>query len=102
MEQSKEITCPTCDAIYIDGLNEQLNISSDYAHCEKLKGELIEKISDATNRLSRYEEEYNKLSNDLQEEEKLIQKSQELLSYSSYYENKGQHENYKSCKTRVK
>ena len=36
MSQDDELVCPICGTIYANGLDEQLNITSDYAHCEKL------------------------------------------------------------------
>ena len=35
MTQEGELVCPICGTIYSNGLEEQLNITSDYAHCEK-------------------------------------------------------------------
>lgn len=45
MTQEDELVCPICGTIYSNGLEEQLNITSDYAHCEKLITELRNSIS---------------------------------------------------------
>lgn len=59
MSQEDEIVCPICGAIYLNGLDEQLNITSDYAHCEKLIAELKDSISNATKELEELRERYN-------------------------------------------
>lgn len=101
MEQENELICPTCGAVYSNGLTEQMGISSDYAHCEKLKVELTEKIFATSSRLIGLKTKYTQISNELQSVEQKIQKSQELLSYSSYYRNKGQYEIYETCKQQL-
>ena len=97
MSQEDEIVCPICGAIYLNGLDEQLNITSDYAHCEKLIAELKDSISNATKELEELRERYNSVSLEIQSIEQKIQNSQELLSYSSFYKNKGKYEIYESC-----
>mgnify|MGYP003379526165 CR=1 FL=1 len=46
--EDDELVCPICGTIYANGLEEQLNITSDYAHCEKLIEELKNIISVST------------------------------------------------------
>lgn len=101
MDQEDELVCPVCGATYSNGLDEQLNITSDYAHCEKLKAELMNSISVATGKLSKIKEQYARVSSDIQSAEQKVQKSQALLSYSSFYKNKGQYEIYESCKRQL-
>lgn len=101
MEQEDELICPICGANYSNGLEEQLNISSDYAHCEKLKEELTNSISALTSQFSELNVQYDEIAVELQSIESKIQKSQELLSYSSFYKSKGQFEIYESCKQQL-
>ena len=56
MTQEDELVCPICGTIYSNGLEEQLNITSDYAHCEKLITELRNSISIATEELEELKE----------------------------------------------
>lgn len=101
MEQESELVCPTCGAVYSNGLTEQMNISSDYAHCEKLKMELTETLSMTANILSNLTQEYEQVNSQLKSLELKIQKSQEFISYSSYYKNKGQYEIYETCEQQL-
>lgn len=101
MTQEEELVCPICGAIYSNRLNDQLNITSDYAHCEKLIAELKNSISMATKELEDLREKYNGASLEIQTIEQKIQNSQELLSYSSFYKNRGQYEIYESCKRQL-
>lgn len=98
MSQDDELVCPICGTIYANGLDEQLNITSDYAHCEKLIEELKNIISVSTGKLEELKEKHRVVSFEIQSIEQQIQNSQELLSYSSFYKNKGQYEIYESCK----
>lgn len=98
MSQDDELICPICGTIYVNGLDEQLNITSDYAHCEKLIEELKNSISVATGKLEELKEKYRTVSSDIKSIELQIEKSQEFLSYSSFYMNKGKYEVYESCK----
>lgn len=98
MSQDDELVCPICGTIYANGLDEQLNITSDYAHCEKLIEELKNSISVSTGKLEELKEKYRTVSLEIQSIEQQIQNSQDLLSYSSFYKNKGQYEIYESCK----
>ena len=101
MTQEDELVCPFCGTIYSNGINEQLNITSDYAHCENLITELQNGISVATKKLQELKEKYNSVSLEIQSIEQKVQNTQELLSYSSFYKNKGQYEIYESCKTQL-
>lgn len=101
MSQDDELVCPICGTIYANGLDEQLNITSDYAHCEKLIEELKSSISVSTKELEELKEKQKAVSAEIQSIEQQIQNSQELLSYSSFYKNKGQYEIYKSCKKQL-
>lgn len=98
MSQDDELVCPICGTIYANSLNEQLNITSDYAHCEKLIEELKNSISVSTGKLEELKEKYRTVLLEIQSIEQQIQNSQDLLSYSSFYKNKGQYEIYESCK----
>lgn len=102
MTQEDELVCPICGAIYSNGLDEQLNITSDYAHSEKLMDELKNSISIATKKLEILRKNYSEVSLEIQSVEQKIHNSQELLSYSSFYKNKGQYEIYESCKAQLK
>ena len=102
MAQEDELVCPICGAIYSNGLDEQLNITSDYAHSEKLMDELKNSISIATKKLEILRKNYSEVSLEIQSVEQKIHNSQELLSYSSFYKNKGQYEIYESCKAHLK
>lgn len=86
---------------YSNGINEQLNITSDYAHCENLITELQNSISVATKKLQELKEKCNNVSLEIQSIEQKVQNTQELLSYSSFYKNKGQYEIYESCKRQL-
>lgn len=101
MSQDDELVCPICGTIYANGLDEQLNITSDYAHCEKLIKELKSSISVSTKELEKLKEKQKAVSAEIQSIEQQIQNSQELLSYSSFYKNKGQYEIYKSCEEQL-
>jgi len=101
MSQGDELVCPICGTIYTNGLDEQLNITSDYAHCERLIEELKNSISISEEKLEELKEKYSAISLEIQSIEKQIQNSQELLSYSSFYKNKGQYEIYESCKRQL-
>lgn len=101
MTKEDELVCPICGTIYSNGLEEQLNITSDYAHCEKLITELRNNISIATEELEELKEKYNGVSLEIQSIEQKVRNSQQLLSYSSFYKNKGQYEIYESCKRQL-
>ena len=101
MTQEDELICPFCGTIYSNGINEQLNITSDYAHCENLIAELISSISVATKELEELKNKYNDVSVEIQSIEQKVQNTQELLSYSSFYKSKGQFEIYESCKRQL-
>lgn len=101
MSQEDELLCPICGSIYANGIDEQLNIISDYAHCERLFEELKNSISVSIGKLEELKEKYRAVSSEIQSIEQQIQNSQELLSYSSFYKNKGQYEIYESCKRQL-
>ena len=101
MTKEDELVCPICGTIYSNGLEKQLNITSDYAHCEKLITELRNNISIATEELEELKEKYNGVSLEIQSIEQKVRNSQQLLSYSSFYKNKGQYEIYESCKRQL-
>lgn len=101
MSQDDELVCPICGTIYSNRLDNQLNITSDYAHCEKLIEELKNKISVSVERLEELKEKNKAVSLEVQSNEQKIQNTQELLSYSSFYKNKGQYEIYESCKMQL-
>lgn len=101
MTQEDELICPFCGTIYSNGINEQLNITSDYAHCENLIAELKSSISVATKELKELKNKYNDVSVEIQSIEQKVQNTQELLSYSSFYKSKGQFEIYESCKRQL-
>ena len=101
MSQEDELLCPICGSIYANGIDEQLNITSDYAHCERLIEELKNSISVSIGKLEELKEKYRAVSSEIQSIEQQIQNSQELLSYSSFYKNKGQYEIYESCKRQL-
>ena len=101
MAQEDELICPFCGTIYSNGINEQLNITSDYAHCENLIAELKSSISVATKELEELKNKYNDVSVEIQSIEQKVQNTQELLSYSSFYKSKGQFEIYESCKRQL-
>ena len=101
MTQEDELVCPICGAVYSNRLDEQLNITSDYAHCEKLMGELRNCISFSTERLEELKKKYNDVASEIQSIEQKVRNSQELLTYSSFYKSKGQYEIYESCKAQL-
>lgn len=101
MSQDDELVCPICGTIYANGLDEQLNITSDYAHCEKLIEELKSSISVSTKELEELKKKQKAVFTEIQSIEQQIQNSQEFLSYSSFYKNKGQYEIYKSCEEQL-
>ena len=101
MTQEDELICPFCGTIYSNGINEQLNITSDYDHCENLIAELKSSISVATKELEELKNKYNDVSVEIQSIEQKVQNTQELLSYSSFYKSKGQFEIYESCKRQL-
>ncbi len=101
MMQNDELVCPICGTVYSNGLEEQLNITSDYEHGEKLMLELTNNIARANERMEGLKTEYNNITSDIQIVEESIQTSQELLVYSSFYKNKGQYEIYESCKKQL-
>ncbi|OUN41169.1 hypothetical protein B5G26_12040 [Anaerotignum lactatifermentans] len=101
MNQGDKLVCPICGAIYANGLVEQLNITSDYAHCEKLIEELENSISDSIAKLKDLQKKYKSVLLEIQSIEQQIQNSQELLSYSLFYKNKGQYELYESCNAQL-
>ena len=101
MTQEDELICPFCGTIYSNGINEQLNITSDYAHCENLIAELKSSISVATKELEELKNKSNDVSVEIQSIEQKVQNTQELLSYSSFYKSKGQFEIYESCKRQL-
>lgn len=101
MSQESVLICPICGAKYDNGLNEQLNISSDYAHCEKLIKSLKDAIETDAVELEKIQNEYSKFSEKISSVEQKIQKSQKLLSYSEFYKNKGQCEIYESCQQQL-
>lgn len=102
MTQEDELVCPFCGTTYLNGINEQLNITSDYAHCENLITELQNIISAATKELQELKGKYNGVALEILSIEQKVQNTQELLSYSALYKNKGQYEMYESCKKQLK
>ncbi len=101
MTQEDELVCPFCGTIYLNGINEQLNITSDYAHCENLITELQNSISATTKKLQELKEKSDGVSLEILSIEQKVQNTQELLSYSALYKNKGQYEIYESCKRQL-
>lgn len=101
MTQEDELVCPVCGTVYLNRLEEQLNITTDYTHCEKLITELKNSIFIATQELEMLRENYNSVSLEIKSIEEKVRNSQELLSYVSFYKNKGQYEIYESCKTQL-
>lgn len=101
MNQDDELVCPICGTVYANGLDEQLDITSDYAHCEKLIDELKNNISVSELKLKELKEKHNELSLKIRSIEQQIQNSHELISYSSFYRNKGQYEIYESCRNQL-
>lgn len=101
MTQEDKLVCPICGAVYSNGLAEQLNITSDYAHSENLMDELRNRISITTEKLADLKKRYNEVSLGIQSVEQKVRNSQEFLSYSSFYKNKGQYEIYESCKAQL-
>ncbi len=101
LNQDDELICPICGAIYANGLVEQLSITSDYAHCEQLIDELEKSISSSMKKLKELQEKYKSVILEIQSIEQEIQNSQDLLSYSKFYKNKGQYEIYESCKEQL-
>lgn len=101
MSQDDKLICPICGTVYSNKLEDQLNITSDYAHCEKLIDELKNKIYISIKKLEKLKKEKEAISIKIKYNEKKIQNSQELLSYSSFYKNKGQYEMYESCKVQL-
>lgn len=97
MNQGDQLICPVCGVHYHNGLSEQLNISSDFALAEKLITSLTDDITTLENELGEHRKQYELLSLKLQELEQNIQKSKQLLSYSSFYKNEGKQEIYESC-----
>ena len=87
MNQDDELVCPICGTVYANGLDEQLDITSDYAHCEKLIDELKNNISVSELKLKELKEKHNELSLKIRSIEQQIQNSHELISYSSFYRN---------------
>lgn len=63
--------------------------------------ELKNSISIATEKLEGLRKSYSEISLEIQSVEQKIRNSQELLSYSSFYKNKGQYEIYESCKAQL-
>lgn len=102
MNQDDELICPTCGARYRNGLTEQLNVSSDSALAEKLAISLTKELTMLTDELSEYMKQYELLSQELPEIDHNIQKSKQLLSYSSFYKNEGKQELYESCLQQLK
>ncbi len=101
MNQDDKLVCPICGTEYKNGLDEQLNITSDYANCENLINKLKNSISVSTRNLENIKEKYVAVGLEIQSLEQQIEKSHELLSYSSFYKNKGQYEIYDSCKQQL-
>lgn len=97
MNQGDELICPVCGIRYYNGLSEQLNVSSDFALAEKLITSLNDEISMLSNELVENKKQYDLFSLKLQEIDQNIQKSKQLLSYSSFYKNEGKQELYDSC-----
>ena len=101
MNQDDKLVCPICGTEYKNGLDEQLNITSDYANCENLINKLKNSISVSIRNLENIKEKYIAVGLEIQSLEQQIEKSHELLSYSSFYKNKGQYEIYDSCKQQL-
>ena len=78
MSQGDELVCPICGTIYSNGLDNQLNITSDYAHCEKLIEELKNSISVFIGKLEELKEKNKAVSLEIQSNEQQIKNSQEL------------------------
>ncbi len=101
MSQEDELVCPFCGTVHTNKLDDQLNITSDYAHCEKLIAELENNIHIATRDLDELNKKYKCIGLEIENIEKDVQDTQQLLSYSSFYKNKGQLEIYESCKQQL-
>ena len=101
MTQEDELICPFCGTIYSNGINEQLNITSDYAHCENLIAELKSSISVATKELEELKNKYNDVSVAMREIDKKVQNHKSIIASDDFYKGKGQFEIYESCKRQL-
>lgn len=101
VNKEETLVCPVCGMTYSNSLDDQLNITSDYVHCEKLISELENELSDTINKLSEFQQKRQEIFSEIQLANSEILRSKELLSYSSFYKNKGQCEIYESCKSLV-
>lgn len=101
MTQEDALFCPMCGAVYSNNLEKQLNITSDYAHCEKLLNELKKSIENATKELQNCKNDYTKISLDIEKIEEQIRNNKDLLSYSSFYKKQGKYEIYEFCKSQL-
>lgn len=101
MEQEDVLVCPTCGATYSNGLPEQLNITSDYAQCERLRTELLNELDISQKELERHKKDHDEIVFEISQIETQINESQVLLSYSSFYKSKGQYEIYETCKEQL-
>ena len=70
---------------------------------EKRDEKYLQKVrdTDVPAELEELKEKYNGVSLEIQSIEQKVRNSQQLLSYSSFYKNKGQYEIYESCKRQL-
>lgn len=101
LEQNDELVCPTCGAKYSNRLYDQLSITSDFVYCESIKEELVARRDKLEKDLLTIQIKLDQINSDLNDIDIQIKESQELLSYSAFYKNKGQYEIYESCKKQL-
>lgn len=97
MTQDDELICPTCGTHYKNQLSEQLNISSDFALNEKLLIALAQELEELSNQLEQFQKDYMLLNEKVFNASTEINKTKNLLAFSSFYRNEGKQELYESC-----
>ena len=73
MNQDDKLVCPICGTEYKNGLDEQLNITSDYANCENLINKLKNSISVSIRNLENIKEKYIAVGLEIQSLEQQIE-----------------------------
>jgi hypothetical protein len=101
MLQPSTVCCPICGAKYENSIESQLSISCEHSMAEKLIRSLEEELSRCKSEHSELLEKYSQISTDINEIERQICQSKQMISYSSFYKNEGKQELYESCTTEL-
>ena len=101
MKQDNELVCPVCGTTFQNEIENQLNITADYNHCEKLSQELEKNINDTEKELAKIKSEIESTNSEIQDIKQKISDSKIFLSYVNFYTNQGKFEILQLCEKQL-